>query len=145
MVYIYAAMAVGLLFIELQTTSFYAMFIAIGAAAAAAVAWFSPSAIPAQVATAIGVSVLGLILFRPFAARLYRRTERGPVGIGVHGGLVGQHAVAIDVTGSTGHVLLRGETWLAAFHDGSIVAPNDNVVITHVQGTTLHVRPVAHP
>lgn len=145
MVYVYAALAVGLLFIELHTTSFYAMFIAIGAIGAAVVAWLSPSAVPAQVATAIALSVLGVVLFRPFAARLYRRTERGPVGIGVHGGLVGQRAVALDVIGKTGHVLLRGESWLAASQDGGVIEPNDDVVITRVQGTTLLVRPVSHP
>ncbi len=145
MVYVYAALAVGLLFIELLNTSFYAMFIAVGAAAAAVVAWLSPSAIAAQVATAIVVSILGLVLFRPFIARLNRHDSRGPVGIGVHGGLVGQHAVALDTITSTGHVLLLGESWLAASQNGEVIAANDNVVITKVQGTTLHVRLITHP
>ena len=145
MVYVYAALAVGLLFIELLNTSFYAIFIAVGAAAAAAVAWLSPSAIAAQVATAIVVSILGLVLFRPFIARLTRHSDSGPVGIGVHGGLVGQHAVALDTITSTGHVLLLGESWLAASHHGDVIAPNDTVVITKVKGTTLHVRPASRP
>lgn len=145
MVYVYAALAVGLLFIELLNTSFYAIFIALGAAAAAVVAWLSPSAIAGQLAIAIVVSVLGVVLFRPFIARLTRHSDSDPVGIGVHGGLVGQHAVALDTITSTGHVLLLGESWLAASHHGDVIAPNDTVIITKVKGTTLHVRPASRP
>lgn len=144
MVYVYAALAVFLLLLELHGTSFYAMFVALGAVAAAFVAWLAPSAIAAQVGAAALVSILGLVVFRPFVTRLHRFGSKGPVVIGVHGGLVGQQAIALDTITETGHVLLRGESWLAASHDGQLIAQNEKVVVTFVRGTTLLVSLAGH-
>ena len=64
--------------------------------------------------------------------------------IGVHGGLVGQEAVALDEVGDThhvGHVRLAGERWLA-ITGGPNISAGTSVFVTAVRGTTLEVWPV---
>ena len=59
-------------------------------------------------------------LGRPFLSRRLRRQGEGRSTPGVHGGFVGQRALALDEIGEElhpGHVRLAGETWLAYSDD----------------------------
>jgi membrane-bound ClpP family serine protease len=62
----------------------------------------------------------------------------------VHGGLVGQEALALDQIGgehSIGHVRLAGERWLAV-SGGPAIRAGTPVLVTALRGTTLIVWPV---
>jgi membrane protein implicated in regulation of membrane protease activity len=138
--------ALALLVIELANTTFFSVFLAVGAFAAGVLAFIVPDApVWIQAVLAIGVAMLGVVLVRPFVSKRLRRHGDGPFTPGVHGGFVGHRALALDGIGDElhpGHVRLAGETWLA-FSDGRPIAAGAPVTVTAVRGTTLAVRPVS--
>ena len=141
--------ALALLVIELASTTFFSIFLAIGAFAAGLLAFFVPdSPIWMQAVLAIVVALLGVVVGRPFLSRRLRRQGEGPLTPGVHGGFVGQRALALDEIGEElhpGHVRLAGETWLAYSDDHQVIPQGAPVVITAVRGTTLAVRSASGP
>jgi membrane protein implicated in regulation of membrane protease activity len=142
MAIVWIVIGVLLLAIELHHLAFFAMFGAVGAAAAAVVAFVAPSLVPLQIAVAVAVAAVGLVVVRPYMSRAF--AHRGPgVSIrGVHGGLIAARGVTLDEVGhdSVGHVRLMGENWLAIAGFGSPIPPDTPVIVTNVVGTTLTVR-----
>lgn len=136
----------ALLFLfELRHLAFYALFGAVGCAAAALAAALAPSAVAVQAGVAVGVAGVGVVAVRPYVSRVFEGRHTGHVTRGVHGGLVGQDAVTLDQVGdvrTVGHVRLLGERWLAVSGSGHPIGPDTRVVVTGVQGTTLTVWPV---
>ena len=139
--------ALALLVLELVSTTFYSIFLAFGAFAAGVLAFaFPSSAAWIQAVVAIGVAMLGVAIGRPFLSRRLRRQGEPPLTPGVHGGFVGQRALALDELGDElhpGHVRLAGETWLAYSPEHHPVATGASVLVTAVRGTTLVVRPAS--
>jgi membrane protein implicated in regulation of membrane protease activity len=144
MVIAWVALGVGLLLFEMHHMAFYALFGAVGALAAAVIAAFLPDAILLQGLVAVVLTVLGVVVARPFVSRTFHQHHGGQVTRGVHGGLVGQEAVTLDVVGddhSIGHVRLAGERWLAV-SGGMNIPAGTPVLVTALRGTTLIVWPV---
>jgi membrane protein implicated in regulation of membrane protease activity len=140
-----AWIAVGVLLIavELHHLALYALFVAFGCLAAAAVAVVSPDALAVQVVVAVVVSLLGVLLVRPRVSGFMRR-QGGHRGAGVHGGFVGHEVVTLDMVGDAdniGHVELAGERWRAVSGSDHPLPAGTKVLITGVQGTTLIVWP----
>ncbi len=146
MFWVWIALAVALVFVELHHVAFYAMFVAVAAGAAALVAAFAPTSIVMQGIVFTAVAVAGVAAVRPYISKAYeRRHPSGEVVRGVHGGLVGQRAITLDLVGDAhhvGHVRLAGERWLAVRSTGPQIPAHTPVVVTAVQGTTLAVAPV---
>ena len=138
--------ALALLVVELHSSTFYAIFLAAGAFAAGVLAFFVPdSQVWIQAALALVVAMGGVVIVRPWLSPRLRRRGEPPLTPGVHGGFVGQTALALDAIGDQlhpGHVRLAGETWMA-FSDGRPIADGDPVIVTAVRGTTLAVRPAS--
>jgi membrane protein implicated in regulation of membrane protease activity len=137
------AVGVVLIAVELHHLAFYALFVAIGCLAAAAVAVALPDALALQVLTAVAVSTLGVVLVRPRVANMVGR-GRGHHGKGVHGGFVGHEVLTLDTVGdaeNVGHVELAGERWRAVSGSDDPLPAGTKVMITGVQGTTLIVWP----
>jgi membrane protein implicated in regulation of membrane protease activity len=134
-------LGVALIGIELHHWAFYALFGALGAFAAAALAFASPDAVLLQLVVAVLVAVVGVAGVRPFMSRITdRRSSALHVAKGVHGGIVGQQVLTLDEVGDThhaGHALLAGERWLATSGSGQPIPARTNAVITAVSGTTL--------
>jgi membrane protein implicated in regulation of membrane protease activity len=141
--------ALALLVLELVSTTFYSVFLAAGAFAAGVLAFAFPEmALWIQAVVAIVVAMLGVVLGRPLLSRRLRRHGEGPLTPGVHGGFVGQRALALDEIGEElhpGHVRLAGEVWLAYSDDHQPIATGAPVIVTAVRGTTLAVRPASGP
>jgi membrane protein implicated in regulation of membrane protease activity len=142
---VWLVLGVGLLLAELHTASFYVIFLGVGALVAGVLALVLPdSPIWIQAFVALVVAVVGVALVRPRFATRFLRHEGGAASRGVHGGFVGEHALATDAIGDElhpGHVRLAGESWLAISHDGSQIGGQASVIVTAVRGTTLVVRP----
>jgi len=144
-VLVWLILGVVLLAVEMRHLAFYALFGAAGAFAAAAVAAFFPSAYPAQVAVAVLVATIGMIAVRPLVSEAMHQRYQGRLGRGVHGTLVGEEVLTLDVIGDAhqvGHVKLVGERWLAVSGSGAPIPAGTRVLVTAVQGTTLTVWPV---
>jgi membrane protein implicated in regulation of membrane protease activity len=137
-------LCVALVLFELHHMAFYALFAAVGAFAAGVVALVAPDNIGLQAVVAVAVSIAGVAAIRPYVSNVFHRHRGGHVALGVHGGLVGQHALTLDEVGDThqvGHVRLAGERWLA-ITSGPKIAEGQSVYVTAVRGTTLEVWPV---
>jgi membrane protein implicated in regulation of membrane protease activity len=141
--------ALALLVLELASTTFFSIFLAVGAFAAGLLAFFVPdSAVWIQAVLAIAVAMLGVVVGRPFLRQRLRRQGEPPLTPGVHGGFVGQRALGLDEIGDElhpGHVRLAGETWLAFSADHLLIPSGAPVIVTAVRGTTLVVRPAGAP
>ena len=141
--------ALALLVLELASTTFFSIFLAIGAFAAGLLAFaFPDSPIWFQAVVAIAVAMLGVAVGRPFLASRLKRKGEAPLTPGVHGGFVGQRALGLDEIGDElhpGHVRLAGETWLAFAEDHTSIPTGAPVIVTAVRGTTLAVRPASGP
>jgi membrane protein implicated in regulation of membrane protease activity len=134
-----------LIALELHHMAFYALFVAVGAFAAAAVAVIAPDAIALQTGAAVVVAGAGIVGLRGKVSAFVHRREGGHRLPGVHGGFVGQEVLTLDEVGGTGrpgHVRLAGESWLAVSGGDHPIAAGTAVLVTAVQGTTLIVWPV---
>jgi len=144
-------LGVVLLAIEINHLAFFALFGAAGAFAAALVAVFVPSAYPLQIAVAVLVAGIGIVAIRPMVSEAVHRRYEGRLGRGVHGTLIGEEVISLDIIGDAhqvGHVKLVGERWLAVSGSGDLIPPGTKVLVTAVEGTTLTVWPVdgaGHP
>jgi membrane protein implicated in regulation of membrane protease activity len=139
------AVGVVLLAVELHHLAFYALFAALGCFAGAAVAAIFPDAIAAQGATAVVVAGLGILLVRGRVSAAFAHHHEVEKARGVHGGLVGQEVLTLDLVGGldrVGHVRLAGERWRAISGNDAPIPPGTRVLVTAVQGTTLIVWPV---
>jgi membrane protein implicated in regulation of membrane protease activity len=145
---VWLVLGVALLLFELHHMAFYVLFVGVGALAAAGVALVAPDAVALQAGTCVAVAAAGIVLMRPYLAKVFhRRTDNLHVARGVHGGLVGQEAITLDEVGQAhhvGHVRLAGERWLAVSGAGTIPAGTP-VLVMSVQGTTLQVWPLEGP
>jgi membrane protein implicated in regulation of membrane protease activity len=143
--FFWVVLAVIFVAAELHSIAFFAVFGAAGSAAAAIVALFAEEAYALQIAVAIGVAVLGVLLVRPYVSKVFESHGPGDRIAGVHGGLIAARGVTLDIVGSdvapTGHVRILGETWLAVTAIGTPIPPQTPVVVIAVTGTTLTVRP----
>jgi membrane protein implicated in regulation of membrane protease activity len=144
MVFVWVALAVLLIFVELHHVQFFALFAAAGALAAGAVALVAPDAYVAQVVVAAAVATVGVVAVRPQMKNAIERHQGGKLGRGVHGTLVGEEVLTLDVIGDeheVGHVRLAGERWLAVSGSGLPIPAGQRVLVTGVRGTTLTVWP----
>jgi membrane protein implicated in regulation of membrane protease activity len=142
------AVGVVLIAVELHHLAFYALFAALGCFAGAAVAAVFPDAVAVQVATAVVVAGLGILLVRGRVSAAFAHHYEVERARGVHGGLVGQEVLTLDLVGGldrVGHVRLAGERWRAVSGDDAPIPPGTRVLVTAVQGTTLIVWPVGDP
>src|SRR5262249_23110495 len=138
-------LGVVLIFLELHHAAFYALFVALGAFAAAVVAAIAPDAVIAQVAAVGVVAGVGIPVLRPRGSAALAPHYEGEAVKGVHGGLVGQEVVTLDLVGGIdriGHVRLAGERWRAVSGSDHPIPAGTTVLVTAVDGTTLVVWPV---
>ena len=137
--------ALALLVLELASTTFFSIFLAFGAFAAGLLAFVFPdSAVWFQAVLAIVVAMLGVVLGRPFLRQRLRRQGEPPLTPGVHGGFVGQRALAARRDrrrAPPGPRPARRRDWLAFSDDHQPIPTGAPVIVTAVRGTTLAVRP----
>ena len=132
--------AITMVAIEVVTTAFFAIFIAIGGVAAMAYAFTSDN-VWWQIAIFAIVSLGGAVIARPTLVRLFESKTPTPRLPGAQQ-LVGQTAIATDEIGDehhTGHVRIGGESWLAVGDGATPIAKDTEVLIVAVRGTTLLV------
>jgi membrane protein implicated in regulation of membrane protease activity len=135
--------AVAFAVAEVMTVSFFAVFITIGALAAAVASLLGFS--PLVQAIVLGViGVVGIFTARPFLVqRLHigrRRLESGAES------MVGQRAVLTDpilASGQPGHVKIAGELWPAITEDGSPLPASTPVIVVDLRSTVLVVRAIS--
>jgi membrane protein implicated in regulation of membrane protease activity len=131
--------------IEVRSLAFYALFAAIGAAAASLASAVSGSgAIGVQVAVFAAVSLLGVVFVRRLVTGVLSSGNR-PALVSGAAGLVGQHGTVVrQVRGphSPGTVHARGEDWPAISYEESPLEPGEVVVVVELDRTRLVVMSI---
>lgn len=143
---LWLAVTVAFIALEVHTGAFYALFVAVGAAAAAITALVGGSLWFQGVLFAL-LTVGGLSLARPWLRARFDRSVPIAKFRGIQAsadGLVGQPAMTVDTVGDEhhpGHALFAGEHWLAVTDSVEPLPAQVPVVVVAVRGTTLLVRP----
>lgn len=129
---------------EVLSVALFAAFLSLGAVAAAVVGLTGESWLAQVLAFAL-VSVLGIVVARPFLIRhLIRRSAYDTVSGA--SSMIGE--VALVVQGARGlhdrgHVRILGENWPAMTRDGSPLVEGTSVRIVDIEGATLVVELLA--
>ncbi len=143
---LWLVVAVAFVALEVHTQAFYALFVAVGAVAAAVTDLFTGSVWLQGIVFAV-LALGGVSLVRPWLRSRFDHAVPIAQFRGIQGsaeGLVGQPAITIDTVGDEhhpGHALFAGERWLAVTDLLEPVAAEVPVVVVGVRGTTLLVRP----
>lgn len=125
---------------EVLTLAVYAIFVVIGALAAAAAAQMGLSLVGQVVVFAV-VSVLGVVAARPPLMH-YLRKRQGPLVVSGAEGMIGQEAPVVDDIldlHHPGHVRIAGENWPALSENGKPIHKGSTVKVTGLKQATLVV------
>jgi membrane protein implicated in regulation of membrane protease activity len=131
---------------EVLSTALYAIFIVLGAVAAAIAAQLGFD-LPVQVIVLAVVSVLGVVVARP-PLMGYLRRRHVPEMVSGAQSMVGRDAPVIEDIGGThdaGHVRVDGESWPAISEAGTPIAAGSVVTVVGLKQTTLVVREAPAP
>lgn len=124
---------------EIYTAGFFILPFSIGAATAAAVAWFGGGLVW-QWAVFLVVSVGLLLPLKRFADRV---TPESPIAVAADR-MIGKIGVVIEVVrphGFTGLVRLGSEEWRAAADGEELIPVDTRIEVLRVDGTHVVVRP----
>lgn len=138
---VWLLIGVGLLVLEAVTVAFVAIYFGVAALVAALVAGLG-APVWLQVVLFCAVSLLGLVLTRRIATRLFR----GPaVRTNVHS-LVGRRGVVTKpiAPDDAGQIRIGGDYWTAQpyFDDAAVIPEGARVEVMKVVGVTAVVMPI---
>jgi len=98
------------------------------------------ASVTVQVIVFVAVSVLTLVIARPYLRR-FTRTKVQPTNLDM---CVGQPALVtetIDNLAETGQAKIRGNLWTARSADGSVIEQGKTVTVVRIEGVKLIVAP----
>ena len=130
--------AVFLAVAEIFTAGFFMLPFAVGAAAAAALAYADVDEIP-QLVVFLVVSLIALVTLRRFV--VHGDEKQHPVGANRFVGQRARVIEAIDPAHGAGRVRMDTEVWRAT-SDGGPIAEGADVKVVEVRGTRLVVAPL---
>jgi membrane protein implicated in regulation of membrane protease activity len=138
---IWIVVAVVALAVEASTTAFFTVYFG---AAALVVALLAVLGVPAalQIAAFAGISVVGLLLTRPWLLRVAGdRSPLVPTGVDAMRGRIGVVTGAIGELDS-GTVKVDGETWTArSYFEREEIAEGTRIEVVEIRGVTALVIP----
>ena len=138
---VWLAAALALLVLEILTIAFFAIFVMVGALAAALAATLNESPVIQVVVFAV-VTAVGLLAARPPIMAYLRRRSQPSLQSGAQS-MVGMEVLVVDAIGGEhepGHVRVSGENWPAVSSDGTPIAEGSTVVVKGLRKATLVVR-----
>lgn len=138
--WVWTLFALGMGIGEIFTAGFFLLPFAIGAAAAAVLAWLGV-ALAAQWLVFFGVSAIAFAYLRKF---IDRQDDQIQPRIGANRWLEARGVVLqdIDPHAGTGMARIDTEEWRAISEDGTPIAAGTRVIVTDVQGSRLVVSPL---
>jgi membrane protein implicated in regulation of membrane protease activity len=143
--WVWIVVAIAFAIAEMMTVAFFAVFITIGALAAAVVSLLGYNLLVQAIVLGV-VGVLGIVGARPY---LMQRLHVGrPALRSGADSMIGEHTVLVDpIMGPSqpGHVKIAGELWPAQTEDGSSLPATTPVTVTGLRSTILIVRPTSSP
>lgn len=138
--WVWTLLALGMGIGEIFTAGFFLLPFAIGAAAAAILAWLGVAML-AQWLVFFGVSAIAFAYLRKFIGR---QDDQVQPRIGANRWLDAKGVVLqdIDPHGGYGMVRIDTEEWRAMSEDGTAIVAGTRIIVTDVQGSRLVVTPL---
>ncbi len=140
MQYLWIILAAAFLIVEFGTVTLVSIWFVIGALAALGV-WALGAPLWAQVLTFAAVSLLMLLLLRPFL-RKFVDPHKVPTNVDA---LIGKEAIvtdAIDNLAAMGTIKVGGVTWTARSASGAHIPVGTVVTVQAVEGVKAIVKPL---
>ena len=134
MVYIWLALTVVFIIIEVATTDISSIWFAAGALVSTLVAWLAPQAVALQAVAFAVVTVVTMYLTKPLLTKYL--TTRTPTNMDMY---IGQNALAVsDISpDKLGRVKIAGLTWQAK--SSQIIKEGEMCRIVKIEGASLVV------
>lgn len=134
MVYIWLALTVVFIIIEVATTDISSIWFAAGALVSTLVAWLAPQAVALQAVAFAVVTVVTMYLTKPLLTKYL--TKKTPTNMDMY---IGQNALAVsDISpDKLGRVKIAGLTWQAK--SSQIIKEGEMCRIVKIEGASLVV------
>lgn len=126
-----------LVVVEILTVAFISLWFIFGATAALFLSFLVDN-VTIQIAVFLLISIISLILFRPFALKYAKPKARSNIDA-----LIGAEGIVtenIDYIENTGKVKVMGQEWSAISEDKKNIDTGKKVVILSISGIKLSVR-----
>ncbi len=136
--YIWAIAGILLVLLELLTTSFFAVFLGVGALITALLTYLGiTESLSVQIIFFSVFSGLSVFLFRNMARSLFARAVKQQ-----YSEYVGESAVVEESIepGREGKVLYRGTVWIAYSGENKTIEKGSRVIIEEINGIKLKVK-----
>lgn len=140
MPFIWLGIALLMGVLEVSTSQLISVWFVLGALGAAVTCIFTDNII-IQIAVFVAVSVLSLIVTRPFVNKI-KKVPQVATNADMNIGKVVKVIKDIDNSNSTGEVKIDDVIWTARTLDNSVVKKGEEVVIKSIEGIKLMVLPV---
>lgn len=134
MVYIWLALTVVFIIIEVATTDISSIWFAAGALVSTLVAWLAPQAVALQAVAFAVVTVVTMYLTKPLLTKYL--TKKTPTNMDMY---IGQNALAVsDISpDKLGRVKIAGLTWQAK--SSQLIKEGEMCRIVKIEGASLVV------
>lgn len=140
MPFIWLGIALLMGVLEVSTSQLISVWFVLGALGGAVTCIFTDNII-IQIAVFVAVSVLSLIVTRPFVNKI-KKVPQVATNADMNIGKVVKVIKDIDNSNSTGEVKIDDVIWTARTLDNSVVKKGEEVVIKSIEGIKLMVLPV---
>lgn len=138
MSYIWLAIIIVMSIVEACTAQFVSIWFVIGAIVSLVVSIFLPS-VTVQIIVFIAVTLLTLLLTRPFVKKLFN-FKKEDTNSGRYIGKVGIVIKTINNEIGEGQVNISGSIWTAKSADDSMINEGENVKVESIQGVKVIVK-----
>lgn len=138
MTYIWLAVLIGAIVLEIVTTQIVSVWFAVGALASLIATLAGVSNVWIQVLIFVVVSAIAVIVTRPLVKKLVNK-QAEPTNADMVLGKTGIVTEKIDNLAPSGLVKVNGSVWTARSADGSVIAEGERVVIKEISGVKLLV------
>lgn len=138
MPYIWLAIIIVMSIVEACTAQFVSIWFVIGAIVSLVVSIFLPS-VTVQIIVFIAVTLLTLLLTRPFVKKLFN-FKKEDTNSGRYIGKVGIVIKTINNEIGEGQVNISGSIWTAKSADDSMINEGENVKVESIQGVKVIVK-----
>lgn len=138
--HIWTAIALIMVIVEIFTTGFFAICLAIGAAGAAVASVFTDST-AWQITVFAAVTLLSFLFVRPFINKILNKPKDFHKS-GVEA-LIGRTATVetdIDPISGKGRIAIDGDSWKAVSENGEKIEKGEKVTVLKVDSIILTVR-----
>ncbi len=141
-VYLWGALALIMVVLEISSTGILQIWFAIGAVCAAVVSWYFPGLYWAQILTfAIVSGVLTFIGSKIFT----EKTQGRQVGSNPVYSIIGKTAIVtkeINTVEGTGQISVNGDTWSAKTNADTVIPENTKVKVLDIDGVKAVVETI---